>query len=112
MLTSVLLGGLVAPLSHFAFMAVSDAYNGHGAHAHHGHPVSHDGPGLAEDGDNDHLDCPYAAFFLSQSAGLTSDAPTLVVSLLSADVGPATAPVLHGVSVDAAQARGPPALLG
>lgn len=109
LLTSVLLGGLVAPLSHFAFMAFSDSYAMHMApsetHAMNGHV--HD-VSFTEDHSPDHLECPFAAFFLSQSSAIAADAPGLVSSLHVVSVLESTAVHHVGASLHVVPARGPP----
>ena len=69
LLASVLLGGLIAPLSHFAFMAFSDSYAMMDMPAHKlEHESEQRGVGL-EMAMDAHAECPFAAFFLSQSPG-------------------------------------------
>ena len=111
LLTSVLLGGLVAPLSHFAFMAFSDSYAMHMAPSEthemngHVHDVS-----FAEDHSMDHLECPFAAFFLSQSSAVASDTPGLVSELYVVSVLESAAVHHVGTSLHVAPARGPPSV--
>jgi len=111
LLTSVLLGGLVAPLSHFGFMAFSDAYAMHQvpmddhAMGHHAQEVL-----FAADHSADHLECPFAAFFLSQSSAIATDAPGLVTELHVVSVLESTAVHRVGASLHVAPARGPPSV--
>lgn len=112
LLTSVLLGGLVAPLSHFAFMAFSDSFAMHmapsEAHAMNGHvnDVS-----FTEDHSGNHLECPFAAFFLTQSSAVSSDAPGLVTDLHVVSVLESDNEHHVGISRHASPARGPPSVL-
>jgi len=113
LLTSVLLGGLVAPLSHFAYMAFGDAYAVHDM-SMHGMTMSHaaiDGQVVDEDTDTDHLECPYAAFFLNQASAVSSDTPSLTQSYSSSCLSAAPASTPHEASVHISSIRGPPGLL-
>lgn len=110
LLTSVLLGGLVAPLSHFAFMAFSDAYAGHDV-SMHGMAMAHpamDGQAVDADTDSDHLECPYAAFFLSQASAVSGDDPGLSQPYSSTCLTAAPVTVPHEASVHILPIRGPP----
>jgi hypothetical protein len=113
LLTSVLLGGLVAPLSHFAYMAFSDAYAGHDMALHdvavsHASMVHAEGQAVDADSDTEHLECPYAAFFLNQASAVSSDAPGLTQTHSSTCLTVAPASVPHEVSVHILPIRGPP----
>lgn len=112
LLTSVLLGGVIAPLSHFAFMAFSDTYampmgmSMADGHMHAG--MDGDASVHAQNEHTGHLDCPYAAFFLHQAPAVASDTPTLVQQSL--EIGAAVDPSLvpGSTAILVAPARGPP----
>lgn len=112
LLASVLLGGLIAPLSHFAFMAVADSYGMHGM-SHEGHSMGDMAHGVSftEDQSSVHLECPFAAFFLSQSSAVSSDAPGLVTELHVVSVLESDTEHHVGISRHASSARGPPSVL-
>jgi len=112
LLTSVLLGGLIAPLSHFAYMALGDTYamSEMTAMPAHDHKQDHSQSGAALEVAMDaHAECPFAVFFLSQSPGFTG-------STLSVDT-PESCTSIFSLSEDtfvsadllAFSARGPPA---
>ena len=108
LLTSVLLGGLIAPLSHFAFMAFSDSYAMSEMAAMPAHSHEHDGASL-EMAMDAHAECPFAAFFLSQSPGFEGS----TVSVDAPEICPATFDLSEASFVSAGSlttsARGPPA---
>lgn len=110
LLTSVLLGGLVAPLSHFAFMALSDAYAMH-SEAPHDMVVHFEEVSLDADHDMQHVECPYAAFFLNQASAVSGDEYGLIESHPTASLteAPVTAP--YTASVYISPVRGPPGLI-
>jgi len=107
LLTSVLLGGLVAPLSHFAFMAFSDAYAMHGE-APHEMAVHFEGVSLDADHDMDHVECPYAAFFLNQASAVSGNEPGLVESRTATCLTEAPVSAPRAASVHISPIRGPP----
>lgn len=112
LLTSVLLGGVIAPLSHFAFMAFSDAYampmgmSMADGHMHGG--MDGDSSAHTQNDHTGHLDCPYAAFFLHQAPAIASEVPTLVQRPL--EIGTVVDPSLipGSVAILVSPARGPP----
>ena len=110
LLTSTLLGGLVAPLSHFAFMAFSDAYAMHGMGSH-AMTAQIDGAGLDTEDGSGHLECPFAAFFLNQASAVSGSSPGLAVFI--AATGPMEAPVHapHAAPQHISPIRGPPGLI-
>ena len=112
LLTSVLLGGVIAPLSHFAFMAFSDAYAMPmgmamaNDHMHGG--MDGDASVHAQNEHTGHLDCPYAAFFLHQAPAVASDNPMLVQRPLAIDISVDTSLVPGSTAILVSPARGPP----
>jgi len=107
LLTSVLLGGLVAPLSHFAFMAFSDAYAMHGE-TPHAMAMHAEGVSLDADQDLDHVECPYAAFFLNQASAVSGDDPGLSESYSATCLTEAPVSAPRAASVHISPIRGPP----
>ncbi len=112
-------GSLLAPLSHYAFMAWGDAYrpsDSPGAH-HGGHHADHVGAPQAigavwEAPEDEPVLCTYAALFATFAAasvpgGETTPASDPGIALL-------TAPILSRTSEGllAFQSRGPPAAIG
>lgn len=110
LLTSVLLGGLVAPLSHFAFMAFSDAYAMHGE-APHAMAMHAEGVSLDADQDMDHVECPYAAFFLNQASAVSGGESGLSESRSATPLTEAPVTAQHTASVHISPIRGPPGLI-
>ena len=114
LLTSVLLGGLIAPLSHFAYMALGDAYQMESAHGQHesmpGEHQSANTPkhvSLAESG-MDHLECPFAAFFLSQAPGYEGSNIQLDIPTTCAEVLLVPDTLVQSSDTNTSLARGPP----
>lgn len=114
LLTSVLLGGLIAPLSHFTFMAFSDAYqHAPGGSEHHVMAAMADGASaksLDVPQDDGHLECPYAAFFLAQASGLTPDVAGLTITFEGTCLPPATDDVRASNQASPSSARAPPSV--
>ena len=114
LLTSVLLGGLIAPLSHFAWMALGDVYQMEQMHGQHeSTPDSHQSTStlahvsLTETG-ADHLECPFAAFFLSQAPGYDGSNVQLNVPTSCAQVLLIPDSLVQSNDTSASSARGPP----
>jgi len=125
LLTSVLLGGLIAPLSHFAYMALSDsnAMSMPGMASVEMDTVDmpsmdHHSVDLEPSGDVDlvssgpsHFECPFAAFFLNQASAVASN------DAFSADVTPSgvtcgeVATSVTTRAIPAVIARGPPVFI-
>ncbi len=119
LLAVLTVGSVVAPLSHFVFMAVSDAHampSTMDAMAHHGHqhgshamamPVQ-DGPAWHTEASAHEL-CTYADLFATPLAGDLS-APLVLLADASAStllLPPSAAPHIAALLTEAA--RGPPA---
>lgn len=114
LLASVLLGGLVAPLSHFTFMAFSDAYqHAPGGSEHHVMAAMADGTSakaLDVPQDDGHFECPYAAFFLAQASGLTPDVAGLSITFEGTCLPPFADDVRIGSQTSPSSARAPPSI--
>lgn len=119
LLASVLLGGLIAPLSHFAYMAWSDSSDSSMAEMgmesmasmNHGpSELESDGSiGIVSTGPV-HFECPFAAFFLSQASAVSSDAAVVTAPFVEKGTCEITAESLASRAVPALIARGPPSL--
>ena len=76
LIVALLAGGVVAPVSHFVYMAASDADM---SEMHHGDHGTHSEEGLRlVNNDTDGVACTYAALFATQMAGDTPPADHFV----------------------------------
>ena len=107
LLTSTLLGGLAAPLSHFAFMVFSDAYAMHGT-ASHAMTAQIDGAGLDTEDGSGHVECPFAAFFLNQASAVSGSSPGLAVFFAATCPMEAPVHVPYAAPKHISPIRGPP----
>jgi hypothetical protein len=117
LIASVVLGGLVAPFSHFAYMAVSERFNPRGmevgsSHGAHLSALSAAGISAITEASDCAEECAFAAFVMNQApachvAPILSTSPTRSdFSFVSADES------WHSTLPSSSHARGPPALSG
>ncbi len=113
LLTTFVVGSIVAPASHYVFMVFSDAYvwhhaplSGKNTHPHHPIPVSDSTNVVAP---NDHLVCDYADLFATFVATSHPAAETIVKTpQLGSYDQKSEQPALH-FSFNVSQSRAPPA---
>ena len=109
LLATLILGGVLAPLSHFVYMATADTAVHH-SEAHHQLPGADEGATLVEPTSNVEP-CSYADLFATQMAGDTPPAESFVAPDLVVNEFSEPSDVRSGLSFTTLTIRGPPASL-